>query len=244
MLFREADEQHIAVGEASVMYLFSRTAVPQIEKVYSGARYIVMLRNPIEMAYSLHAQMVFAGEEHIVDFYTAWKLSPERRAGRRAPRWCRDPRWLDYQHICKLGDQLERLFNIVPRQRVLVLVLDDIREDPRRECLKTLDFLGVPDDGRRDFPVKNPGKKLKWPHLHTAILAIEKAVGRMKRKLGIPSNRGTGILQAIKAANVEYQPRPPLAKEVREELVRYYRSDIERLERLVRRDFSKWLELD
>lgn len=42
-LFEGADTHHKAVGEASVWYLRSREAVPQIEAHYPGARYIVML---------------------------------------------------------------------------------------------------------------------------------------------------------------------------------------------------------
>ena len=240
-LFRKAGDQHIAIGEASTSYLYSQVAVPRIEQELPGSKYIVMVRNPVEMAVSLHEEFLFLGAEHIRDFETAWRLSPERRAGRMVNRWCSEPRWLDYQSVCRLGEQLERLFSVVPRERVLVLVLDDLKENPRREYLKVLDFLGVSDDGRQEFPVKNPAKERRWPGLYIGIRLIGRASRKMKQLLGIPTNRGTGILKAMSNINVRYRPRPPLSMQLRKELIEYFRADVEKLSRLIDRDLNHWL---
>jgi len=223
--FKKATSQHIAVGEASTAYLYSKVG------------------NPVEMAYSLHDHYIFWGAEHIYDFEMAWRLSPERRAGRMVSRWCSEPRLLDYQSICKLGEQLERLFNIVPRERVLILVLDDLKENPRREYLKVLDFLGVPDDGRQEFPVKNPAKERRWPGLHKGVRLIGRASRKTKHLLGIPTNRRTGILRVMNIINVKYRPRPPMSVQLRKELIEYFRPDVEKLGSLLNRDFSHWLLL-
>lgn len=243
-LFKKASDQHIAVGEATTSYLYSQVAVPHIEQELPEAKYIVMVRNPVEMAHSLHEHFLFWGYEHIREFETAWRLSPERRAGRAVTRWCPEPRLLDYQSVCKLGEQLERLFNIVPRQRVLVLVLYDIKEDPRREYLKVLDFLGVPDDGRQEFPAKNPAKERRWPRLYKGIRCLGRASRKMKQWLGIPTNRGTGILQVMSNINVKHRPRPPLPDRLRRELINYYREDVEKLGKLMGRDLSSWVQLE
>jgi len=244
-LFKEASDQHIAVGEASPSYLQSKVAVPRIEQELSKAKYIVMVRNPVEMVYSLYEQNVFAGYELAHDFEMAWRLSPERRAGRVAmvSRWGPEPRLLDYQSSGKLAEQLERLFDIVPRERVLVLVLDDLRENPRREYLKVLDFLGVPDDGRQEFPVKNPAKEPRWPILQKMIHLVGRASRRTKRLLHIPANRRTGILEAMININAKYRSRPPMPMQLRKELIGYFRPDVEKLGRLIGRDFSHWLLL-
>lgn len=243
-LFKKASDQHITVGEASTSYLYSQVAVPRIEQELSGAKYIVMVRNPVEMAQSLQEEYMFLGSEHIRDFEAAWRLSADRRAGRMVTRRCPEPRWLDYQLVCKLGEHLERLFNIVPRQRVLVLVLDDIKEDPRREYLRVLNFLGVPDDGRQEFPVKNPAKERRWPRLYKATCWVGRVSRKTKQWLGIPTNRGTGILQLISNVNVKYRPRPSLPDRLRVELINYYREDVEKLSKLIRRDLSGWVQLE
>jgi len=242
-LFKEATDQHIAVGEASTAYLYSKVAVPRIEQELPGAKYIVLVRNPVEMAYSLHAHYIFWGAEHISDFEIAWRLSPERCAGRMVSRWCSEPLLMDYQSMCKLGEQLERLFNIVPRERVLILVLDDIKENPRREYLKVLDFLGVPDDGRQEFPVKNPAKVRRWPWLYKGVRLLGRASRKTKQLLGIPTNRRTGILRVTNSINIKYRPRSPMPVQLRKELIEYFKPDVEKLGRLIDRDFSHWLLL-
>ena len=85
-LFKKAGPQHIAIGEASTSYLFSRVAVPQIEEEYPGARYVVMIRNPIEMVFSLYRLCIVIGEEDITDIEVAWHLSPARREGKVVSR--------------------------------------------------------------------------------------------------------------------------------------------------------------
>lgn len=243
LLFKGASKEHKAVGEASTCYLFSKTAVPNIEKELPGSRYIVMIRNPVDMAYSLHEQQLFSGYEHIKDFAQAWRLSEERAQGRKVTKWCRDPKLLDYKSVCKLGEQLERLFRIVPRDRVLVLVLDDIKENPRREYLKVLDFLGVPDDGRTTFPIYNPAKERRWPRLQKVVFTMSKISPRIKKALGIPTNWGIGIFTALDKINIRYRPRPPMPPALRAELVEFFRSDIQLLSQLLDRDFSEWLKV-
>lgn len=56
-LFQSAGGEHLAIGGASVWYLTSANAVENILNYQPQARFIVMLRNPIEMAPALHAEM-------------------------------------------------------------------------------------------------------------------------------------------------------------------------------------------
>jgi len=189
-LFKKADPaRHIAVGEASTSYLLSHVAVPAIERIYPKAKYIVMVRHPTDMAYSLHDEWLFWRYEHIADFETAWRLSCYRRQGMKVTRLCREPKLLDYQSVCRLGEHLERLLKLVPRERVHVIVLDDMIKDAHGQYLEVLRFLGVPSDRRSEFPVKNPAKSRRWPRLYTATRAIGEVSRFAKRTLGIPINQ-------------------------------------------------------
>ena len=241
-LFNSVTDKHIAVGEASVWYLFSQVAVPRIERELSDVKYIVMIRNPVDMAYSLHEQLVVAGNEHIKDFMKAWHLSEERARGRFIGRWCRDPKILDYKSACLLGKQVGRLYENVPKERVLILLLDEIKTNPRKEYLKVLNFLSVPDDGRIEFPVFNAAKERKYLWLRYMVMAAGRASGAMKKFFGL-SGRGTGLLISIDKRNIRYRPRPPMPVEIREELVEYFREDLRLLSTLIDKDLSKWLEM-
>lgn len=237
-LFKQANDIHIAVGEASTWYLFSQVAVPKIEKTYPEARYIVMVRNPLEMAHSLYCFNLLR-DEHISDFKTAWKLSNERGQKRAVRPLVLEPRKLDYQKVCCLGEQLERFFAIVPREKVLVLLLDDIKEDSRREYLKVLRFLHVPDDGRMEFPVKNQASEDRFPLLQKWVYTLGRVWHPVKKKLGIV--RSFGIMKPISNFGVISRSRPTISIDVRQELLDYFKNDIEKLSYLINRDLLHWL---
>ncbi len=59
------------VGEASVLYLFSKLAATEIKECNPAASIIIMLRNPVDMIHSLHSQYVYNGWEDIVEFEAA-----------------------------------------------------------------------------------------------------------------------------------------------------------------------------
>ena len=229
-LFAGAKDSHIAVGEASTWYLYSDVAVPNILEYNPDARFIVCLRNPVEMAPSLHEQCRFAAHEHIADFAAAWALREERHHGRAVSFWCREPKQLSYGRACLLGSMLERLYERVPRQNVLALLLDDMRGDAGREYRKALAFLDLMDDRRRDFPVENAAKEPRFIFVqHIA-------------RLGYWVKLRTGITRSYGLARMNTRPRPrvPLAAGLIREVEEYYRADIAKLEALLGRDLSHW----
>jgi hypothetical protein len=235
-LFAGATDAHQALGEASVWYLYSTVAIPNILAYNPGARFIVCLRNPVEMAYSLHEQQVVAGNEDVTAFEAAWRLQEHRLRGEKVSRWCKEPRHLAYGPACALGFQIERLFERAGRDRVLPLLLDDVKADARRAYLRVLAFLGVDDDGRVEFPAHNPAKERPSPLLRKLVLAA----GRLKRKLGI--YRGLGVLNAIDRQNLRHRPRVPMDPKLRRELQGYFAPEVKKLGSLLDRDLSAWLD--
>ena len=236
-LFDAVKERHQAVGEASVFYLFSEVAVREIESVIQEPRYIVMVRNPVEMAYSLHEQQLVAGNEHIESFEAAWEKSDFRLQGEGASVWCREPRLLAYKQVCMLGGQLCRLFKHVPRDRVHVTVMDDLKKDAGREYRRVLRFLGVGDDGRTEFSARNTAKRRRSKWLRRLVKAF---IG-MKQSLGI-YRMGTGLLDGIDRINTDYQDRPPLPDWVREKIAAEFEEDVRLLGCLLDRDLDGWFK--
>ena len=224
-----------AVGEASVFYLYSEVAVSEIEKTFSDAKYVVCLRNPVDMAVSLHRELRFSLNENLTDFYRAWTLSPERRKGDAVGVWCREPKHLDYQSVCSLGMQVRRLLETVPAERVHFILLDDLATFPRETYRELLRFLGLPDDGRRSFQASNSAKKVRWPTLKRFV----RVLGGVRRRF--PVGRRLGLLNWINQLNSEPVPATdPLTKEQRRELVEFYSADVALLGELLGRDLCEW----
>lgn len=235
-LFGNAAPRHVAVGEASTHYLFSPEAVPAILEYAPQARFIVCLRNPLDMAPSLHAECLRQGWETERSFARAWRLLHERRRGRAVPRAVRgDPGRVCYGDYCLLGAQLQRLYEWVAPQRVLALLLDDLRADPGAAYRQALTFLGAADDHRQDFPVLNPRA-----HTRSLLLArLVRAGGQLRDTLGI---RGDwGIAARLRAWNSAPQARTEVSPALRQEMAAFFADDIALLAQLLDRDLSHWL---
>jgi len=236
-LFRDAIDSDAAVGEASVWYLSSPVAVEKILEYQPEARFIVLVRNPIEMAVALHSEMLISGYEDIPSFRTAWDLQGERRQGRRIPAFGGPHRCFLYGDVCSLGAQLQRLLDVAKGNRVLTVVLDDIQEDPRREYLKILAFLGVSDDGRVNFQVENTARILRRPWLARSQFLTT----QVKQKLHI--NVGFGLLRSVYSRNVVAAARPELDQNTYNVLKEYFTRDVDLLGGLIGRNLQHWMEM-
>lgn len=144
-------------GDASVMSLFSQVAVRNILDFNPDAKFVVMLRDPVDMAHALHSTWLKECIESEPDFETAWRLQESRAAGQDLPpdRYCPEPTLLQYGKQCSLGEQVERLTNTVPREQLRIFFFDDFVSSPESVYREILLFLNLPHDGRSEFPKVN-----------------------------------------------------------------------------------------
>lgn len=235
-LFEKACTKHKAVGEASVLYLYSKTAVPNILQYNPDAKFIVMLRNPVDMAYSWHYQLLYAQLQRIEDFKDAWNLQVELAESPQAKSWIRDPHLLLYGEICKLGDQIDRLLKFLSKEKLLIICFDDIKNNPKNVYETTLSFLHVSSDNRTDFPIYNENKinRFVW------IRRLQNTLVKLKNKYFDRPTSITGVFNLLSRYNTEGYKRPSLDQEFRAELVEYFREDVQRLSSLINRDLSHW----
>ncbi len=241
-LFALAKSEHLAVGEASVWYLYSERAAARIRDFNPEARLIVMLREPIQMFRSLHLQMLDIGWEDRVDPEQAWRAQEERAAQRSLPVLCDDAKFLQYGAICSLGKQVERLLSVFPSDQVRVILFDDFTHDTRRVYQETLTFLGLTDDLREDFPLFNVAHEPRWPRvmrLHRRLnrALFKSSVHRLAMTLLAPLRPAS---RWLRRANVTPAAKAPLRAEFERELRAFFAQDIDRLSALLQRDLSHW----
>lgn len=236
--FLGAAPRHRVVGEASVLYLYSQVAVPNILAFSPDAKFIVMVRNPLEMAPSWYSEATYSSTygETAPTFEQAWLLQDERRAGRSVPPICREPKVLLYRELCCVGGQLRRLLSLVPRERVQIVVFDDFVRDTRAEYEKVLRHLGVDSDGRRSFPVVNAAKRYTHPGAYHRFVRVRNTV---KKALGI--DRALGLGGVVRSALTTARERQPVSERVRGAMIRDFTEDVRLLETLLERDLAHWL---
>jgi hypothetical protein len=229
------------VGEASVWYLYSEVALENIIATNPNAKIIVMLRNPVNMAYSLHSQLVTGLREDIDDFEEAWYAQAERAQGRRLPPFCREPSHLQYRRVCSFPHQLRRLFALVPERQSKVIIYERFAADPRRCYREVLDFLSLPDDGRESFRVVNPNRVarsqtlLRWVRHPPAPLAdLYEPARRICRRFG------TRPIRVLSFINTRKVPRAPLRDSFRADLHNLFEPDIQEMEGLLHSSLDCW----
>jgi hypothetical protein len=222
------------VGEASVWYLASHAAVPAIEQCYSGAQYIVCLRNPVEMAFSLFRQQRFNGIEYETEFDRAWQLAEIRASGKPARCWKTEPRYTDYYSACLLGEQFSRLLQTVPEHRVFPVLLEDMATKPDAVLRQVVHFLGIRDD-IRPLARENAAKTRRTQTLNRCV----RLLGRLRRHCGI--RHGFGMLSWIDRVNTGPAPADRPTPEMRDCLTDAFRADIQILASRLGRSLDHWM---
>ena len=242
-LFAESGEQHLRVGEASVYYLRSSVAIPNIREFNPEARIIAMFRNPVDMVHSLHSQLLYVSEETVSDFETAWRLQERRSRGLDLPPASRGAFLVQYAEVGRFGTQTQRLLSTFPRAQVKLILYDDFAASPKAVYDEVIQFLGIPHDNRTHFPQINENKsaRVSWLRdfyrkppsaLRSALRGVKEAVGAE----GISAAKKKIVdLNTVKAR------RPPLPPELRAELVDAFREEVALLSQLLNRDLSHWV---
>lgn len=224
------------LGEASVWYLYSRTAPAEIKAFAEDPRIIIMLRNPVDMMYSLHGQLLFSANEDIADFADALAAEEDRRRGQRLPPRARRPEGLQYRAVARYASHVRRYLTEFGPHAVRVILYDDFTADPARMYRETLDFLGVEPSSEPDLSIVNRSKGVRSRWLQRLIYApaFQRATSRL------PSRLNRTVRRALKRINIKEQPRRKLDAELRARLTAELADDVRELELVIGRDLSAW----
>lgn len=136
-------------GESSPYYMFHPLAPGRIAADLPGVRILVLLRDPVERAYSAHAHELARGFEN-EQFEKALELEPERLASESA-KIAEMPGYVSHahQHQAYLArgqyiEQLERLERLFGRDALHVIDSHELFQHPEKNYPGVLAFLGLP----------------------------------------------------------------------------------------------------
>lgn len=137
-------------GESSPYYLFHPHVPKRVVKSVPHAKLIVLLRNPVDRAYSQYSHEVDGGRETLSTFEEAIDHEEERVKNEREKLF-RDEYYVSehHRHHSYLAkgiyvDQLLNWMNYFPREQFLILRSEDFYANPAEKLRQTLDFLNVP----------------------------------------------------------------------------------------------------
>jgi Sulfotransferase domain len=161
--------------ESSPYYMFHPLAAARIARDLPGVKLLVLVRDPVERAYSAHAHELARGFE-TEPFERALELEDTRLAGEHE-RIIADPRYVSHSHQHhayrargRYAEQLERLEQLFGRERVHVVDSGRFFADPRPVYDAVLDFLGLPLRGYPAFERHNARPRSPMPDAVRAAL--------------------------------------------------------------------------
>jgi len=135
-------------GEASTSYLFHPLAPKYMREALPDVKLLVMLRNPVDRAYSDYNMWLRYGMEGL-RFEDAVRLEQERVSEDRE-KVMSDPghRWFGFYRFSYLGkgvyaDQLENWFRYYDRSRFLITTTEMMKTDPQKSLNDAFGFLGL-----------------------------------------------------------------------------------------------------
>jgi hypothetical protein len=232
-LFASA-QPHQVRGESTPFYLWSRGAHRRLADSLPDVRLIVVVRDPIDRAYSNWMHLWSDGLEPEADFVRAFERQDERVAAGWAPFW-------RYRDLGLYGEQLEHLYQYVDRDRVLVLRYRDLIDEPSATVDRACRFLDIrtglvdtiPRDNSRHFVEPGWRARLFGPVVRAGAALGAFAPPRVWRSASAP-------LVAL-LAGPGTQHRPHLEADQRARLLPAFADDIALLSSLTAEDFGDWL---
>jgi hypothetical protein len=239
-LFKEArDEKRL--GEASVRYIYSQEA-PRLIREFQPWPYIVaMLRNPIDMVYSMHNQRVSEGREEFADFEQALAAEQDRLVGRTVAAGV-NPALTVYRPRARFGEQLPRWFETFGRERVHVIIFEDFVRDPVTHFRRLLEFLEVDTSYQPEsFSAYNRSHAPRFRFIRTVTNARIPQWLVWRLLPAVAGDRVTrGIVRSFRNSplNRKSAPRAQLRPELRRRLEEEFEADVARLSEVLGRDMA------
>lgn len=222
----------IAIGEACPAYLYLPQAVERIKHYLPEVKIIIILRDPVERAYSHFLHHL---RDRLVP-YTDFEQAIQLESQRIADNW-----WWDY-HYVQVGlyyQQLTRYFANFEPQQIKITLYKDLKADSLAFIQDIFEFIGVERQFVPDLSAKHNATGIPR---HKALDALLKESNPIKTlyQLLLPAKLRQPITARIAQSNPLYKPH--LTPAVRHNLLELYQADILKLQTLIQQDLSHWLQ--
>ncbi|MDR4503336.1 MAG: sulfotransferase [Candidatus Scalindua sp.] len=235
----------IRIGESTTSYLYSKKAARAIHNYAPSAKIIAMLRNPVDLVVSLHAQYLKMGIESITRLQDALVAETGRSQGKCIPKRFRFPNeYLLYREVGKYAEQLSRYLSEFGGENVHVIIFDDFERDPASEFAKVCHFLDISTEFKPDMKIHNPAqtpRSVVLLCLHELMTPILVMIGQQLRPI-IPVRLLKllwRVYRTLWEVNMK-MGRTAAPTETLMALATYYEQEIKDIETLLRRDLSCW----
>jgi len=229
-------------GDASVWYLYSKTAPEEIKALVENPKIIICLRNPIDMIFSLHGETIYNGYENESDFEKALALEYSRKAGKNIPSSAIFNQCLYYKENGLYSSHIERWQKAFGTNNVMIVLLDELKLNATETTNKVLHFLGLNALEKLDTEIQNEAKEFGSLTLHQKFKSAKSWEKTIVRIL-LPSKKiREKLLHKIYNSNIQKAERKNMSAELRNSLVEFFTEDIKATEKIIGKNLQHWLK--
>lgn len=224
-------------GESSTINLYyAKRVIPVINHYLErNIKILIILRNPVERAYSAYCHLKRDGREHL-----SFQDALESEGIRKKNNW--EFIW-QYKEVGLYSEQVKHYINNF--SNVKIFLFEDFINNAKQTLKEIFRFLGVDEN----FIPENIGEKYnvtsipKINFIHNVVMNSDRVIPMFIRKnlKSLLNERKLFLVkQTIIKANLRRVKMNPKTKQY---LINYYKNDFEKLQKLIGRDLSFWLQI-
>ncbi len=230
--------QKLIAKDATAFY--EQEFASRILKHNDNVKLVLVLRNPIDRAYSSYWYSRRRGWENKANFEEALAAESERNT-KKDVYWGKTAylfRGVYYPHV-------KNILELTGDDGLRVVLQEDLKNDPEEVCRSLMEWFGL------DLEESLGGatsKKLNIAGAPRSVLvargiawffSANNPVKRTLRRI-IPLKWSDNVKRNLLAMNDKPFTPPPMSEEVRERLRAYFREHNQKLSELIKRDLSHW----
>lgn len=216
-------------GEASVDNLYYYSIASEIKTLFNNPTAIIVLRNPVDRAFSSYTHLVRDGRETL-SFEDALAAEDGRISNNFSFMW-------HYKAASLYYYQVKNYIEEFGRDSVRILFFEDIKQDTNQSLKSITDFLKLSPFEYQTETKHNESGLPKNLILHS--LVTQKSILKNTIKPFIPKSRRKKLKKSIRDRNIK---KTTLDRDTRKYLNSYFREDLKSLSDLIQTDLlEKWL---
>ena len=237
-IFSKTKENHTLVGEASTAYLTDPSSAKNIYDFNPQAKIIIVLRNPVDRAYSLYNWMTQDGYEYAPTFEIALKFEKYRK-NKKIPNFFEPEYYYNYLYFNSglYYQQVKRYLDLFERNNVHIIKFDDLKNNFEKTYSNLCSFLEI-EKTPISPKIFNKSKSLFSPTIQFILRKINNSLNKhIKKNTRTKETRD----KLMKLGVIKKKPFK-IKKSTKQMLKSKYIQDIKNLSKLTDINFNSWLQ--
>ena len=221
------ESKNVIFGEASVSYLFYKSVAGDIKKYNANAKIIIILRNPIDRAFSHYLMdyrlgLVSDTFDEIVN-----KTSNNNKVHLY---------YQQYIQISEYAKQIARYYQQFDEDKIMLIDYEDFKKDVGEIVKSVYTFLGINSEYKADINKKHNTFTMPKNNLIRYIYSF--VFIRNMLTFLFPKS----LVKSVRSILFKQNKKPKLSDETRKQLKQFFKEDIWELSQILNKDFSKWIK--